>query len=97
MLIAPKLFGKDYFKLRFETTIGQLANSELIHCSAEAQRIRLEARKLSANRGRDPDRLSMPELLELCEQVLNRPDALALQKLELKKRGYLPVESEVTA
>jgi hypothetical protein len=90
MLIAPRIFGKEYLWLRHECAMGKLQTSELFECARLAQEIRLEALKIARNKGRDPSTLSMSELLDLCEEVIARPDAIELQKAALRKRGFLP-------
>jgi hypothetical protein len=86
MILAPKLFGKSYEQLL--DLSGK--PGELFQCAAHAQMIRAEARKVVSNQGGDPDRLSMSQFLEVCEQVSNRPKVIDRQKAELKKRGFLP-------
>jgi hypothetical protein len=92
-LIAPRIFGKQYSQLRYESSMGKLKQSELFECCAIAQTIRLEAMTAAANKGRDPTTLSMHELLDLCDEVLERPDAIERQKSELRRRGFLGSET----
>ena len=89
-LIAPKLFGKPYSQLGFTENFGKLKTSELFHCCAEAQVIRLQALQLLKHRsGKTYGDASWPELLRLCEEVITQPDRLEQQKKTLRQRGYL--------
>ena len=87
-LIAPKLFDKTYAQLGFAEGWGKLKTSELFHCCATAQVIRLDAIKTAEIRfqGRS---FTWPEVMGICEEIISQPERLAYQKEELRKRGYL--------
>ena len=89
-LIAPKLFGKPYVELGFTENFAKLKTSELFHCCAEAQLIRLQALQLLKHRsGKTYGDVSWPELLLLCKEVIEQPGRLEQQKKTLRQRGYL--------
>lgn len=87
-IIAQQVFGKPYRELRFAEEKGGLAKSELFHCSATAQTVRLEALKVAAYRFTGV-RYGWPDILEICHEVIARPGAIEKQKEYLRKKGYL--------
>lgn len=93
-LIAAKIFGKSYMQLRYECgmergVLDSLKKSELYECAEIASVVRMEAFAIARHCGRDPTQLSMEQLLDLCEQVLSRPEVIEKQKVELRRKGFL--------
>lgn len=70
MIIALKLFGKQYSQLDFMQSFTGIENTERFRCAQEAQKVRLEALKRAGKAGRAYTDMKWPEFLGYCEEVL---------------------------
>lgn len=89
-LIAPRLFGKPYSELTFFVPGEQTKkeNCELFQCAAIAGQIRLDAMKSLQLRFPGVSH-AWPTLMQVCEELAETPERLALQKQKLRERGFL--------
>lgn len=89
-MIAPSLYGKSYHELAY-FILGEktkMMDSELFHVCATAQSIRLEAIKAAGFRFKDRV-YGWPDLLEICNEIIQRPGVMEKQKELLREKGYL--------
>lgn len=76
-LIAPRMFGKKLGELQFfEGGNGiSIEKSELFACMKKAGEIRIEALEIARKDfGRDGNSMMWPQLLQICEIIIERID-----------------------